>query len=191
MSSPTARSSGAAQRAIEEARKAAEAELAARLTAQQLAAKAREDLAIWETLEHDEIATYRETAKAEAQKSAALEEQNRRLQADLAALQAAAQAMPAKQLAQVIEQSAAASEAIELDEAATRKIIDHQLREAGWEVDSELLTFERGVRPTRGKNLAIAEWPTRVDGKEGWPTTSCSRGCRSSPSSRPSASTRT
>ncbi|HEY5241380.1 MAG TPA: type I restriction-modification system endonuclease, partial [Polyangiaceae bacterium] len=151
----------AAQHTIEEARKAADAELAERLTAQQLATKAREDAAIWEAL-----AT--ETAKAEAQKSAALQEQNRRLQADLATLQAAAQALPPKELERAIEQSSAASEAIEVDEAATRKLIDRQLRDVGWEVDSELLTFERGVRPTRGKNLAIAEWPTVADGKEGW-----------------------
>jgi type I restriction enzyme R subunit len=157
-----------AQRAIEEARKVAEAELAEKLTAQQLAAKAREDLAIWESLGSEEIAAHRETARAEAQRSAALEEQNRRLQAELAALQSAAQAMPARELARAIEQSAAASDAIEVDEAATRKIIDRQLRDAGWEVDSELLTFERGVRPTKGKNLAIAEWPTLADGKEGW-----------------------
>jgi type I restriction enzyme, R subunit len=150
----------AAQHAIEEAKKAADAELAQRLTAQQLAAKAREDAAIWEALAS-------ETAKAEAQKSAALTEQNRRLQTELAALQAAAQAMPPKALERAIEQSSAASEAIEVDEAATRKLIDRQLRDAGWEVDSELLTFERGVRPTRGKNLAIAEWPTVADGKEG------------------------
>lgn len=157
-----------AQRAIEEARKATEAEQAAKQTAQQLAAKAQEDLAIWETLGAEEVATHREKAKAEAQKSAALAEQNRRLQAELASLQAAAQAMPAKELARAIERSAEASEAIEVDEAATRKLIDRQLRDAGWQVDSELLTFERGVRPTRGKNLAIAEWPTNADGKEGW-----------------------
>jgi type I restriction enzyme R subunit len=30
------------------------------------------------------------------------------------------------------------------------------------------LTFDRGVRPTKGKNLAIAEWPTLAEGKEGW-----------------------
>jgi hypothetical protein len=61
-----------------------------------------------------------------------------------------------------------ASAAIELDEAATRKLIDRQLRDAGWEVDSETLTFERGVRPTKGKNLAIAEWPTLGLGCSAW-----------------------
>jgi type I restriction enzyme, R subunit len=96
-------------------------------------------------------------ARAEALRSAALEDQNKKLLAELAALQAAAQAMPPKQLALAIEQASDASEAIELDEAATRVLIDRQLRDAGWEVDSPRLTFEHGVRPTKGKNLAIAE----------------------------------
>ncbi len=157
-----------AQRAIEEARKAAEAEQAERLTAVQVAAKAREDAAIWEALANDEIAAHREATRAEAAKNQALAEQNKKLLADLAALQAAAQAAPPREVALTIERAGAASDAIELDEAATRKLIDRQLRDAGWEVDSQRLTFEHGVRPTRGKNLAIAEWPTIADGKAGW-----------------------
>jgi type I restriction enzyme R subunit len=158
----------AAQRATEEARKAAEAEQAQRLTAEQLAAKAREDATIWETLANDEIEAHRHTAEAEAHRSAELQEQNKRLQAELAALQAASQAKPARERAETLQQAAQASEQIELDEAATRRIIDRQLRDAGWEVDSETLTFEKGVLPMRGRNLAIAEWPTRANGKEGW-----------------------
>ena len=157
----------AAQRAIEDARKAAEAELSAKLTAQERAAKAQEDAAIWEVLASEQIETHRATAKAESQKSAALAAQNQKLQAELAALSTAAQAMPPRQLAKTIERAAEASEAIELDEAATRKIIDQQLRRAGWEVDTERLTFAAGVRPQKGKNLAIAEWPTLADGEEG------------------------
>ena len=158
----------AAQRAIDEAKKVAEVEAAEKLTAKELAAKAKEDAAIWEALANQQIGAHQETAKAAVAQSAALAEQNKKLLAELAALQAAAQAMPPKQLALAIEQAADASEAIELDEAATRKLIDRQLRDAGWEVDSQRLTFERGVRPTKGKNLAIAEWPTLADGKEGW-----------------------
>ncbi|MDX2053630.1 MAG: type I restriction-modification system endonuclease [Polyangiaceae bacterium] len=158
----------AAQRAIEEAKKAAEAEAAEKLTALERAAKAKEDAAIWEALAEEQIEAHRETAKAEAHKSGALTEQNEKLRAELAALQAAAQAMPPKELAGAIQQASEASEAIELDEAATRKLIDRQLSDAGWEVDSERLTFKQGVRPTKGKNLAIAEWPTRADGNEGW-----------------------
>ena len=146
---------------LQAASRAIEKEAAERLTAQERATKAREDAAIWEALANEQMADH-------AEKSAALQEQNKRLLTELAALQTAAQAMPAQQLARAIEQASDASEAIELDEAATRKLIDRQLRDAKWEVDSQRLTFERGVRPTKGKNLAIAEWPTLADGKEGW-----------------------
>jgi len=158
----------AAQGAIEAARKAAEAEAAEKLTAQERAAKASEDAAIWEALASEQLEAQRETAKAEASRSALLEEQNKRLVAELAALQAAARAMPPKQLELAIERASSASDAIELDEAATRKLIDRQLSNAGWEVDSQRLTFKRGVRATKGRNLAIAEWPTLDDGEAGW-----------------------
>ena len=46
------------------------------------------------------------------------------------------------------------------DEATTRERIDGQLRQAGWEVDSNILTFGNGARPERGVNRAISEWPT-------------------------------
>lgn len=49
---------------------------------------------------------------------------------------------------------------IELDEAATRTLIDQQLRDAGWEADTLTLRFKKGARPIKGRNLAIAEWPT-------------------------------
>ncbi|WP_220719120.1 type I restriction-modification system endonuclease [Agarivorans litoreus] len=46
----------------------------------------------------------------------------------------------------------------ELSEAETRFIIDAQLRQAGWEVDSDTLNYSKGTRPQKGKNMAIAEW---------------------------------
>src|SRR5206468_3553458 len=49
---------------------------------------------------------------------------------------------------------------LDLDEAATRRIIDQQLRDAGWDADSQEISFKKGVRPQKGKSLAIAEWPT-------------------------------
>lgn len=52
-------------------------------------------------------------------------------------------------------------QAIQLDEKATRRIIDSQLREAGWEVDSQELRYSKGTRPTADRYLAIAEWPTQ------------------------------
>lgn len=45
-------------------------------------------------------------------------------------------------------------------EAETRYMIDAQLRKVGWEADTENLRYGKGIRPQKGKNLAIAEWPT-------------------------------
>ncbi|MBO5516282.1 MAG: DEAD/DEAH box helicase family protein, partial [Schwartzia sp.] len=50
-------------------------------------------------------------------------------------------------------------------EAETRYMIDEQLRKVGWEADTETLRYAKGTRPQKGKNLAIAEWPTG-DGKK-------------------------
>ena len=49
---------------------------------------------------------------------------------------------------------------LQLSEAETRKLIDAQLCEAGWQADTEQLRYSKGTRPQKGKNLAIAEWPT-------------------------------
>jgi type I site-specific restriction endonuclease len=46
------------------------------------------------------------------------------------------------------------------NEELTRILIDQQLTEAGWEADTQLLSYARGARPEMGKNKAIAEWPT-------------------------------
>jgi type I restriction enzyme, R subunit len=65
-----------------------------------------------------------------------------------------------------IEQRAAAvelaqheAEELDLDEAQTRRILDRQLREAGWEADTLALTYASGIRPIKGRHLAMAEWP--------------------------------
>ena len=49
---------------------------------------------------------------------------------------------------------------MKLSEKETRYLIDEQLRRVGWEVDTETLRYSNRVRPQKGKNLAIAEWPT-------------------------------
>lgn len=56
--------------------------------------------------------------------------------------------------------AAEAAEKVNLDEADTRHLIDAQLREAGWEADSQELRCSRGARPIAGRNRAIAEWST-------------------------------
>ena len=53
-------------------------------------------------------------------------------------------------------------------EAETRYMIDTQLRKVGWEADTENLRYGKGIRPQKGKNLAIAEWPTlSAEGNKG------------------------
>lgn len=52
-------------------------------------------------------------------------------------------------------------------EAETRCLIDEQLRQVGWEADTTVLRYSKGCRPVKGRNLAIAEWPTdKVPGNE-------------------------
>ena len=82
------------------------------------------------------------------------------LEAQLQALQnAASQQTPAVSMG-VRNAARKAASAIELDEAATRQLIDGQLRQAGWEADSQALRHGKGARPQKNRNLAIAEWPT-------------------------------
>lgn len=88
--------------------------------------------------------------EAEAKAQAALDR--------LAAIQARAESAPAQFIQQTI-QTAQQTE-IDLDERETRRLIDTQLRNAGWEADSEQLTYQSGTRPQKGRNIAIAEWQT-------------------------------
>lgn len=86
-------------------------------------------------------------------------EDREKLDAQLAALQAQAVASPATTHG-LIQRAQAAVQKLSLSEADTRRQIDVQLQEAGWEADSEALHYQKGVRPQAGRNLAIAEWPT-------------------------------
>lgn len=126
-------------------------------------------------LSAEERATHAAKAQAEAEELAALFDADRakaqaeraehqaavaKLAAELTALQQRQDALPASAVEATVQQAAAASELLDLDEAATRRIIDQQLRDAGWEADTEALSYGRGLRPQPGKHLAIAEWPT-------------------------------
>lgn len=53
-----------------------------------------------------------------------------------------------------------ATAGIKLTEAQTRYIIDEQLKNAGWEADTNELRYANGTRPVKNRNLAIAEWPS-------------------------------
>ena len=103
---------------------------------------AKDDQSFWEAM----------AAEAEAEKAA--------LQERLAARQAETAAQPAKALTAIASASASAAAHIHLDEAETRLLIDEQLRQSGWLADSQKLRYSQGARPEKGKNMAIAEWPT-------------------------------
>lgn len=78
----------------------------------------------------------------------------------------AASASSTKERAEKAEQT---SESMELSEAETRFLIDEQLRKYGWEVNTNSIRYSKGTRPQKGKNLAIAEWPTdSAVGKNGY-----------------------
>lgn len=86
------------------------------------------------------------------------EEKYKALEAELNALKA--QEKDKEELEKRKEQGKRASRKIELSEAETRRIIDDQLKAAGWETDTVNIRFSKGTRPQKGRNLAIAEWPT-------------------------------
>lgn len=73
----------------------------------------------------------------------------------------------AAQKQQVSSNTRSASQQIVLSEELTRILIDQQLTEAGWPADSQEQTFKNGARPEKGVNKAIAEWPTKHNGKGG------------------------
>jgi type I restriction enzyme, R subunit len=129
------------QTAAERARAEAEEHQRSRLSAEQQARKEQEDRAVWEQL----------AAEADGARAA--------LAAELAQLQAAAISTPTA-IQKVAEQATEAAKAIDLDEVATRAIIDQQLRDRGWEVDSQTLRYALGARPVKNRSMAIAEWPT-------------------------------
>ncbi|MBX0335563.1 DUF4145 domain-containing protein [Pontibacter sp. HSC-14F20] len=52
-----------------------------------------------------------------------------------------------------------AAKKIKWTEEETRRVIDQQLNDVGWEADTLNLRFSKGARPEKGKKKAIAEWP--------------------------------
>lgn len=78
----------------------------------------------------------------------------------IAADEKKAQAAPAVTKTVRRERSEKAANQRPRSEAETRLLIDEQLRQVGWEADTEVLRHSRGTRPQVGRNMAIAEWPT-------------------------------
>lgn len=108
-------------------------------------------------------ALLRETKHDQAfceQMAAEAEQARTALEKRLIERQAAAVSQPKATVVQFVTAANTAAEAVQLDEADTRKLIDQQLQQAGWEADSQVLKYSKGARPEKGRNRAIAEWPT-------------------------------
>lgn len=132
----------ASQSAAERARAEADQHAREKESAQDAAKREAAERAVWEQLAQE----------AETNKLA--------LAVELSQLQNAAQASSPRAIVALQEQAEVASRAIDLDEAATRAIVDQQLQTRGWTADSRNLTYAGGARPAKGQNMAIAEWPT-------------------------------
>lgn len=125
-----------------QARLAAQDAEAARLAANQRAEELDQQRRFWEQY----------AAETDAHK--------KRAEDELTRLQQAAEQTEKPELDLLADAATKAAEAIELDEATTRILIDEQLRNAGWTVDSKRLRYAAGSRPEYGQAMAIAEWPT-------------------------------
>jgi len=121
----------------EQARAVADQAARERMSAEERARLATEERTVWEQLAADN---------------------ERKLAEELERARAQAEQAP-QQVEQFVARAATAAEQVELDEAATRRLIDQQLRDVGWEADTAHLTHASGARPEKGRNLAIAEWP--------------------------------
>lgn len=102
----------------------------------------------------DESAIYQQLAEEAGQRTAELQKQfDARLNEE--------QIKESPQsIGKFAKRASQAAQKVQIDEAATRLLIDLQLIDAGWEADTVQLSYSRGARPERGKNQAIAEWPS-------------------------------
>lgn len=124
--------------------KSTQAEITEQLQAKEsLLKEAKQDASFWEIM------------------AAQVEQDNAALQSRLAALQQTASAQPASTRTTLAQAATAAVAGLVLDEAETRSLIDEQLRQAGWEADTQTLRYSLGIRPQKGRNMAIAEWPAQ------------------------------
>ena len=104
----------------------------------------------------------RETEERVAWEQLAQDSEAARLEitAKLNELQHTAEAAPRSEAAEFVARGEQAASKIDLDEASTRDLIDQQLRDREWEADTKSVRYGVGIRPVKGRNIAIAEWPT-------------------------------
>jgi type I restriction enzyme R subunit len=123
--------------------------------------------------EAEEATRARETAEERARREAndreaaeqlleEVEASRRQVEETLAELRQAATHVSTADLLHLQTAAEAASSAVELDEADTRRLIDAKLRLAGWVADSDAIRRASGSRPDDADAIAIAEWPTET-----------------------------
>jgi type I restriction enzyme R subunit len=67
---------------------------------------------------------------------------------------------PQEEKIEILKRSEKAALKLDWDEKETRKLIDKQLRDAGWEVETGVLDYKKNkTLPEKGRNIAISEWP--------------------------------
>nr|WP_246181533.1 type I restriction-modification system endonuclease [Dechloromonas hortensis] len=121
-----------------------------------LIAREKEEYAVLAAQMDAEARTYQSLAE---EQGAVLDRVRLEFEQRLQALQKQVDASQ-KAAQQVSQSTGNASKQLVLSEELTRILIDQQLIQAGWEADTQQLTYARGARPEKGKNRAIAEWPT-------------------------------
>ncbi len=109
----------------------------------------------------------RHNEQALAEQKRAFEQKIATLQQRLSQQDAAQEQAVQQKRNEVAKRTQQASKHIVLSEELTRILIDQQLTEAGWQADSEDLSYRKGIRPEKGVNKAIAEWPTEYEGDGG------------------------
>ena len=127
-----------------------------------LVSREKEEYAILAQQMDVEARTYQSLAEEQGE---TLERMRREFEQRLQILQQqlddSQQAQQAAQKTKAVTQSTQnASRQMVLSEELTRILIDQQLLAAGWEADTQEFTYAKGTRPEKGKNKAIAEWPT-------------------------------
>ncbi|UGA44064.1 type I restriction-modification system endonuclease [Bradyrhizobium quebecense] len=157
----------AAVRALETARGEAHESARAREGIEEKLKQVQEERTLWEALAQEaEQEKLRSVARSQdfkpqfSEDVSAISNALRIVRDPLDQVQELAKQTSQVELSELVVRGEEAAKKIDLDEASTRDLIDQQLRDSGWEADTKSLRHSADARPAKGRNLAIAEWPT-------------------------------
>ncbi|ARU05355.1 hypothetical protein CCO03_12260 [Comamonas serinivorans] len=121
-----------------------------------------------QTLQAQQAGLHSQT-RSQTQALASAQAERDRLHRELQAAQAEADHWEQRAQARLADDDASTAEPpiVCLDEFEARTLVDVQLRAAGWQADSEHLSFAQGARPQPGVHQAIAHWPLLGGGPSG------------------------